>query len=58
MEKVFLIFIYIYDMFKDMLETWFDKEMSFKEKLLDSSIQIIISIIFFITILKLWNIIN
>ncbi len=58
MEKIFLVFIYIYDLIKDMFETWFDKDMSFKEKLFDSFIQIMIFMIFFIAILKLWNIIK
>ena len=57
MDKIVLVFIYVCDMIIDLKETWFDKEMSFIEKLSDSFFQILISAIFFIILLKLWKII-
>jgi hypothetical protein len=61
MDKIALVFIYVFDMIISMIidlkETWFDKEMSFIEKLSDSFFQILISAIFFIILLKLWKII-
>ena len=55
MDKIALVFIYVFDMIISMIidlkETWFDKEMSFIEKLSDSFFQILISAIFFIILL-------
>ena len=57
MDKIVLVFIYVCDMIIDLKEIWFDKEMSFIEKLSDSIFQILIFVIFFIVLLKLWKII-
>ena len=57
MDKIVLVFIYVCDMIIDLKEIWFDKEMSFIEKLSDSFFQIFIFVIFFIVLLKLWKII-
>lgn len=46
MDKIVLVFIYVCDMIIDLKEIWFDKEMSFIEKLSDSFFQILILLYF------------
>ena len=56
MERLFLIVLYVFDSVRDVLETWFDKRLSLKEKISDTFVELITITLGVIAMIKLWSI--
>ena len=55
MEKLFALIIYIFDGFKDIIDTWSDKKLSLKEKIDDTIFQIISVSFCIILMISAWS---
>lgn len=62
MDKLFIIILNIFDLFKDTLTTcrntleiWLDKRLSIKEKIIDTFVEFVIFTLGVILTIKIWS---